>query len=255
MQYTIVVPTYNEVDNLPKIVAALIELPISDLKVLIVDDNSPDGTGAVADLLADQYPERISVIHRLGERGFGASYIEGFKRALDDGAEFVGQMDADFSHPPGKIVEFVEAIEHYDIVLGSRYVRGGQLDEEWPLWRKVLSSFGNRYTRIILNTSVLDATGGFRLWRRETLLSMPLERVRSNGYAFQIEMIYIAHRLGYKIKEVPIYFAERNLGESKMSLRIQLEAAFRVWQIRSAYRDLKPVINMTYSPAMEKARK
>ena len=243
MQYTIVVPTYNEIDNLPKIIAALIELPISDLRVVIVDDNSPDGTGAAADLLADQYPDRISVIHRRGERGFGTSYIEGFKRALEDGAEFVGQMDADFSHPPEKIVEFVEVIEDCDIVLGSRYVRGGRLDEEWPLWRKILSSFGNRYTRWILNTPVLDATGGFRLWRRETLMDMPLERVRSNGYAFQIEMLYIAQKLGYKIKEVPIYFAERDLGESKMSFRIQLEAAFRVWQIRSAYRDLKPAID------------
>ncbi|MBM3144559.1 MAG: polyprenol monophosphomannose synthase [Chloroflexi bacterium] len=240
MQLTIVIPTYNEVENLPKIVAALFELPISDLRVLIVDDGSPDGTGELADDLAGQYSPRLAVIRRAGKQGLGTAYIQGFQQALNDGAEYVVQMDADFSHPPQKILEFSGAIRHCDVVLGSRYVPGGKLDEAWPLWRRALSSFGNYYARSILGMPVLDVTGGFRMWRRETLMCMPLERVRSNGYAFQIEMIYIAHQLGRKIEEVPIYFADRYLGESKMSFRIQLEAAFRVWQIRNAYRDLAP---------------
>lgn len=243
MQLTIVIPTYNEAENLPKIVSALFALPLPDLKLMIVDDNSPDGTGDLADALTGQYSGRLSVIHRRGERGFGASYIQGFRQALAEGADFIGQMDADFSHPPAKILEFIEAIQHCDVVLGSRYVRGGELDEEWPVWRKALSWFGNYYARIILGTPILDITGGFRLWRRETMQNLPMERVRSNGYAFQIEMIYMAHRLGYQVREVPIYFAERDLGESKMSLRIQIEAALRVWQIRNAYRDLKPIVD------------
>jgi len=241
MQYTIIIPTFNEAKTLPKIVPAILELPLPSLKVLIVDDNSPDGTGEVADSLADQFSGRMSVIHRLGERGFGASYIQGFHRAFADGADFIGQIDADFSHPPQKILELSDGIKNCDVVIGSRYVRGGKLDDKWPLWRKALSAFGNNYARLILNTSVLDITGGFRMWRREALMRMPLDRVRSNGYSFQIEMIYIAHRLAYKIKEVPIYFAERNVGDSKMSLRIQVEAALRVWQIRHAYRDLEAI--------------
>jgi dolichol-phosphate mannosyltransferase len=240
MQYTVIIPTFNEVENIPKIVPTLLELPLPGLKVMVVDDNSPDGTGKVANSLADQYPDRVSVIHRQGERGFGASYIQGFRQALAEGADFVTQMDADFSHPPEKILDFSEAIKTNDIVIGSRYVRGGAVDEKWPIWRKGLSAFGNFYARMILNSSVLDITGGYRMWRREVLKRMPLDRVRSNGYSFQIEMFYIAQRLGFKIVEVPIYFAERDVGDSKMSLRIQIEAALRVWQIRGSYRDLVP---------------
>jgi dolichol-phosphate mannosyltransferase len=148
-------------------------------------------------------------------------------------------MDADFSHPPEKLVEMHAALQSCDVVIGSRYVPGGRLDDEWPLWRKTLSGFGNMYARTILDLPMRDVTGGFRLWRRETLLGMPLERVRSNGYIFQVELAYLAHRLGYQSREVPIYFAERRLGTSKMSLQIQLEAAARVWQLRNAYRDIK----------------
>jgi len=243
MQLTIVIPTYNEAENVPKMASALFELPLPDLRILIVDDNSPDGTGDVAEGLAEKYNSRISVLHRKGKLGLGTAYIQGFQQALAEGAELICQMDADFSHSPEKIIEFLESIKHCDIVLGSRYVHGGELDKNWPLWRKALSWFGNYYARLILGAPILDVTGGFRLWRRETLLGMPLERVRSNGYAFQIEMIYMAHRLGHQIREVPIYFAERDLGESKMSLRIQIEAAFRVWQIRNSYRDLEPIVD------------
>ncbi len=240
MQLTIVIPTYNEVENIRLLVPVLMDLPCPGLKVLVVDDDSPDGTGPAADELTARYAGRVSVLHRKGKLGFGSAYIEGFRRAIQDGAEAIGQMDADFSHPPEKIVEMYAALNATDIVLGSRYVPDGQVDEIWPLWRKALSAFGNQYARWILRIPVSDVTGGFRLWRRETLANMPLERVRANGYAFQIEMLYIAYRLGYAMHEIPIYFAERDLGQSKMSFKIQVEAAFRVWQIRFSYQDLRP---------------
>lgn len=240
-QLTVVIPTFNEAENLQKLVCALFSLPLPNLKVLVVDDNSPDGTGNLADELHQEYPLRISVRHRTGKLGLGTAYLEGFCQALADGADAVGQMDCDFSHPPEKLVELLDGLEDHDIALGSRYVPGGGLDERWPLWRKGLSSWGNFYARTILSLPVCDATGGFRVWRREVLAHMPLERVQSNGYAFQVEMAYLASRLGYDFTEVPIYFADRRWGKSKMSFRIQVEAALRVWQMLLAYRDVKPV--------------
>ncbi len=241
MKLTIVLPTYNEAENLPKLVSALFLLPLPDLNLLIVDDHSPDGTGEVAEALRQQYPGQIEVLHRAGKLGLGTAYIQGFGHALLAGAEAIGQMDSDFSHPPEKVAALLQALESCDVSLGSRYVPGGQLDDRWPFWRKGLSAFGNLYARAILRLPVCDTTGGFRIWRRATLQAMPLERVRSNGYAFQVEMTYIAHRLGFRFQEVPIYFADRRWGQSKMSLRIQLEAAARVWQLLAEYRDLKPV--------------
>jgi len=241
MQLTIVLPTYNEAENLPKITEALFGLQLPELKLLVVDDGSPDGTGEIADQLSQHYAGRITVMHRSGKLGLGTAYIQGFQQALNDGAEVIGQMDADFSHPPEKLVEMLAMLEDYDVVIGSRYVAGGKLDENWPLWRKGLSSFGNIYARTILRLKVRDTTAGFRIWRRATLQNMPLERVRSNGYAFQVEMTYIASRLGYQFGEVPIYFADRRWGTSKMSFRIQYEAAIRVWQLLWEYRDLKKV--------------
>lgn len=240
MQLTLVIPTYNEIDNLPKLTAVLFSLPIHDLRILVVDDNSPDGTGKVAADLREKYPGLISVIERPGKLGMGSAYLKGFKYVLDEGAEVVGQMDADFSHPPEKLVEMLDVLEGYDAVFGSRYIPGGKLDENWPLWRRSLSGFGNFYARTILNLPIRDATGGFRIWRRSTLLKMPLDRVCSNGYAFQIEMAFIASRLGSRICEIPFYFADRQWGKSKMSLGIQLEAARRVWQMVWDYRDLYP---------------
>ncbi|MEA3350430.1 MAG: polyprenol monophosphomannose synthase [Chloroflexota bacterium] len=242
MRLTIVIPTYNEAENLPKLISALFDLQLSELKVLIVDDNSPDGTGDVADAMANRHPDRVFVMHRAGKLGLGTAYIQGFQKAIEDGAEAIGQMDADFSHSPEKIVELLDALESCDVVLGSRYVDEGKLDQQWPFWRKALSAFGNIYARAILMLPVKDVTGGFRLWKRATLMGMPLERVRSNGYAFQIEMTYLAHRLGYVIKETPIYFTERSVGESKMSFHIQLEAVLRVWQLLIEYRDLSPIV-------------
>ncbi len=240
MSVTIVIPTYNEAENLPKLISALLDLSIPDLSFIVVDDDSPDGTGDIADSLADLHPGRVSVIHREGKLGLGTAYIQGFQTAIRAGADYIGQMDADFSHSPAKIVEMLATLEHCDVVLGSRYVKGGSLDEQWPLWRKALSMFGNVYARAILMLPIKDVTGGFRLWKRATLMGMPLERVRSNGYAFQIEMTYIAHRLGYEFREIPIYFAERGVGESKMSFQIQFEAVLRVWQLLWEYRYLKP---------------
>lgn len=239
MRITVVIPTYNEAENLAKMVSALFMLPLNDLHLLIVDDNSPDGTGRIAEELTDQHPGRMAVLHRAGKQGLGTAYVAGFRRALNDGAEAVCQMDADFSHPPEKLVELVEALECCDVAQGSRYVPGGSVDRHWPLWRKALSAFGSLYARAILGLTVRDTTAGFRIWRRAALQGMPLDRLRSNGYSFQIELVYLAHLLGYSLVEIPIYFADRHEGKSKMSFKIQREAAIRVWQMRYEYRHLK----------------
>jgi dolichol-phosphate mannosyltransferase len=237
-QLTIVIPTYNEAENLPKLTSVLFSLPISGAKLLVVDDHSPDGTGQVADDLATAYPGRLCVIHRSGKLGLGTAYLQGFRMALEQGAQAIAQMDADFSHPPEKLIELLDALETCDLAMGSRYVPGGKLDERWPLWRKGLSAFGNIYARTILHIPMRDVTGGFRIWRREALHGIPLDRVRSNGYAFQVEMAYLAYRTGCSYKEIPIYFADRRWGQSKMSFRVQAEAAVRVWQVLYAYGDL-----------------
>lgn len=239
MRLTVVIPTYNEAENLPKLLSALFDLPLEDLSILIVDDNSPDGTGQLADEWVSKYPGRMAVIHRSGKLGLGTAYITGFRQALQAGAQAIAQMDADFSHPPEKLLVLLEALRSCDVAMGSRYVPGGGVDERWPFWRKGLSAFGNLYARLILRFPLRDATGGFKIWRRETLLGMPLESIRSNGYAFQIEMAYVAYLLGYSFQEIPFYFADRQWGHSKMSFRIQREAAIRVWQMLLEYRNLK----------------
>lgn len=242
MKTTIVIPTYNEAENLPKIVSALFSLPLPDLNILVVDDNSPDGTGQIAEDLNQSTGGRLHVLHRAGKLGLGTAYIQGFKHALEEGADAVAQMDADFSHPPEKVLELAAVMKDCDVAVGSRYIPGGRLDERWPFWRKALSGFGNLYARTILGgMPIKDVTGGFRMWHSRTLRAMPLDTIRSNGYVFQVEMAYVAHKLGFCFKEVPIYFADRRWGQSKMSLRIQLEAALRVWQLPGMYRGLKPI--------------
>jgi dolichol-phosphate mannosyltransferase len=236
---TFVIPTYNEAENLEKLVSALFSLPMPELTLLVVDDNSPDGTGRIADELSAQTHGRVDVLHRSGKLGLGSAYIQGFHRALEHGAEAVGQIDADFSHPIDKVPELVDALESCDFAIGSRYVAGGRLDENWPLWRKRLSGFGNFYARSILRLPIRDVTGGFKLWKATTLRGMPLGRIRSNGYVFQVEMNYVASLLGFRAHELPIYFADRRWGKSKMNFRIQVEAAMRVWQLPGMYRDLK----------------
>ena len=238
MHITVVVPTYNEAENLPRLVSVLFSLPL-DLSVLVVDDNSPDGTGDLAEGLAKEHPGRVAILHRAGKLGLRSAYIEGFHKAFESGADAVVQMDADFSHDPQVIQEMAKRIESCDVVIGSRYVKGGSLDERWPLWRKGLSAFGNFYARTILGFPLHDVTTGFRMWRREALQGMPLDRIRSNGYIFLVEMAYVAFLMEYDITEVPIYFADRRWGKSKMSLRIQMEAAMRIWDVRIHYRDLR----------------
>lgn len=238
MPITVVLPTYNEAENLPKLVSALLSLPL-DLSVLVVDDHSPDGTGEIADQLSARHSNKVFVLHRVGKMGLRSAYIEGFHKAFETGAEVVVQMDADFSHDPAVLIEMADRIASCDVVIGSRYVKGGSLDERWPAWRKLLSAFGNFYARTILSFPLRDVTTGYRMWRREVLQSMPLDRIRSNGYIFLVEMAYIAHLMKYKISEVPIHFADRRWGKSKMSLRIQLEAAVRIWDVWWHYRDLR----------------
>ena len=238
MKITIIIPTYNEAENLPALLEALFNLPLQDLNVLVIDDNSSDGTGEIAEDLKGSYPSLLEVMHREGKLGLGSAYISGFKYLLKGKTEVIGQMDADFSHSPDKVPALVAALQQSDIAVGSRYVTGGALDHGWPAWRKWLSAFGNFYARSILRLPVRDTTAGFRMWHREVLEAIPLDRVRSNGYVFQVEMAYIAHRLGYSFKEIPIYFAERQWGESKMSFRIQMEAALRVWALPTLYRDI-----------------
>jgi dolichol-phosphate mannosyltransferase len=243
----VVMPTYNERENLPLIVEALLALPIDDLNVLVVDDNSPDGTGQLADGLAEKHPERVSVLHRTEKNGLGPAYIAGFKKALSLGAEYLVQMDADFSHQPKYLIDLIaKADEGYDMVSGSRWANGGSVDESWPVYRKLLSYFANRiYVRLLLGIPLNDATGGFRLWRRQTLIGIDLDRVRSNGYVFQVEIAYLTSRLGFSIAEVPIHFPDRQRGDSKMDARIQIEAALRVWQVMARHHNLKPAMRRT----------
>ncbi len=233
----VVMPTYNEADNLPTIVGELLALALQGLEILIVDDNSPDGTGEIADDLVTRYPDRMHVIHRSGKLGLGTAYLSGFRYALDQGAALIIQMDADFSHSPSYIPQLVEATEEYDVVVGSRYVSGGSLDEGWSWWRYFLSWWANSvYTRLILGVRVKDATAGFKCWRRATLEGIGLERVRSSGYVFQVEMAYLTEKLGYRFLEIPIHFEDRRIGRSKMTVPVKIEAALRTWQIRWRHR-------------------
>ncbi len=242
----VVLPTYNEAENLPLMVDALLALPLANLNILVVDDNSPDGTGQIADTLAEKHQGHVSVLHRTAKEGLGAAYRAGFRQALKLDADYIIQMDCDFSHQPRYVPMMVEAAERSDLVLGSRYSKGGGVDESWSLYRKGLSWFANSlYVRTLLNIPVNDATGGFKLWRRQTLIGLDLDRVRSNGYVFQVEMTYITHRLGFKIAEIPIYFPDRERGHSKMGMKIALEAALRVWQLLYRYHNLKPSMRRT----------
>ena len=238
MNIGVVIPTYNEAENLPRLVATLLALPL-DLTVLIVDDNSPDGTGTVAENLAGIDSGRVKVLHRSEKLGLASAYLQGFQWMLKNGAEAVAQMDGDCSHDPAALISLIKKLESYDLVLGSRFIAGGSIDASWPLRRRILSRWGNFYARSILRLPYHDVTGGYRLWRRQVLLGIPWDRIRSNGYIFQVEAVYLAACLKYKICEVPIHYAERHKGKSKMSLQIQAEAAWRVWQVLFASHDIR----------------
>ena len=241
MKLTVVIPTYNEAENVGPMTAALFELNVPTLDILIVDDESPDGTGRIADDLAVRHPGRLHVLHRTGPRGLGRAYVDGFRWALEHGADFIVQMDCDFSHSPGYIPQFLEHARDYDVVVGSRYVSGGKTDEQWGWGRWLLSWWANSiYTRLLLGCQVKDATAGFKCWRRETLLGIDLSRIRSQGYVFQVEMAYVAERLGYRALEIPIYFEDRRVGQSKMTMPVKIEAALRVLEVRWRHRHLRP---------------
>jgi dolichol-phosphate mannosyltransferase len=237
LKISVVVPTYNEAENLPSLVSALFSVPL-ELHLLVVDDNSPDGTSEVAASMARQN-SRIRLLRRERKEGLRSAYLAGIREVLGLGTDAVLQMDADLSHDPRAIPAMAATLDSADLVLGSRYISGGSLDQDWPAWRRGLSAFGNLYARTILGIPASDVTTGFRLWRAEALARLPLELIRSNGYVFLVEMAYMAHCLEYRIGEVPIHFAERRHGDSKMSFRIQAEAALRVWQVRWQHRKLR----------------
>jgi dolichol-phosphate mannosyltransferase len=240
MKVTVVVPTYNEADNVAPMAEALWGLGIDGLDVLIVDDESPDGTGAIADGIALENPGRLHALHRTGPRGLGVAYLDGFRWALDRGADIVVQMDCDFSHSPSDVPRLLERIPEYDVVVGSRYVEGGKTDEDWGVGRVLLSWWANNYARIILGSSLRDVTAGFKAWSRRVLETIDLASIRSQGYVFQVEMAFVSERLGFSILELPIYFEDRRIGESKMTLPVQMEAALRVWEVRWRHRRLRP---------------
>ena len=227
----VVVPTYNEAENLPLLIPKILERD-ARLEVLVVDDDSPDGTGRIADDFAARDP-RIHVLHRAAKSGLGAAYRAGLRHALDLGADFVIQMDADFSHPPEALDLLLQEIEDHDVVLGSRYLNGITV-VNWPIERILISYFGNWYARHVTGLPISDTTGGFRCIRADLLQRTGFERIRSTGYAFQIELNYRFVRLGARIKEVPFFFVDRTRGESKLSLRIAVEALWIAWWLRIA---------------------
>jgi dolichol-phosphate mannosyltransferase len=226
----IIVPTYNEKENIEEIIDAVLALG-GEYEILVVDDNSPDGTGDIVDRRAATEP-RIHAIHREGKLGLGSAYIAGFKWALaNTDTQFVFEMDADFSHDPNAIPEFLEAAEGRDLVVGSRYLHGITVIN-WPLSRLILSYGANVYTRIITGLPLKDSTGGFKCFRRETLEQLPLDTIRSDGYSFQIEMNFFCWKKGFRMIEIPIIFTDRRVGISKMSRKIVWEAMFLVWRLR-----------------------
>lgn len=246
MKTQIILPTYNEAQNIEPMTQQLLALPL-DAHILIIDDASYDGTGQLADRLREQRPERIAVIHRPGKFGLGTAYVTGFRWALEHGADYIVQMDCDFSHSPDYIPHFVSKMNEYDVVVGSRYVPGGKLDPRWSGWRYLLSKWANSvWVRFILGTQVCDATAGFKCWSRRALERIPLNGVRSNGYVFQVEMAYLCEKLGLRILEWPIYFEDRRIGKSKMTVPIKLEAAWRVVQIRLRYGALEHNAQVDY---------
>ncbi len=228
-QSLVVIPTYNEKENVEKIVRAVLDMEPT-LEILIVDDNSPDGTGQLADMMAQQ-TNRVHVLHRAGKLGLGSAYLAGFKYALEHDYAHIFEMDADFSHDPKYLPEFLKQISQYDLVLGSRYINGVNV-VNWPMSRLLLSYFANVYARKVTGLPVRDATGGFKCFRRQVLEQIDLDAVQSDGYSFQIEMTFKAWKKGFRIHEIPITFIDRLAGKSKMSKQIVREAIVMVWRLR-----------------------
>lgn len=229
MNVTVVIPTYNERDNLRVLVPEVLDR--GDYRVLVVDDDSPDGTGEVADALAREHPCRVDVLHRRGPRGLGRAYVDAFRRVLAGDADLICHMDGDLSHAPSHLPALVSAAGEFDVVIGSRYLHGISV-LNWPLHRIALSTAANRYVRAITGLPLTDCTSGFRCWRRDTLRRLPLGRIASNGYAFLVETLYEAGRGGARIGEVPIVFVERRQGRSKLSLPVFAESCLLPWRLR-----------------------
>ena len=231
MKTLVVIPTYNEGSNITEVIEKIFELNINGLEVLVVDDNSPDGTADVVKELTGKYP--IKLLSRIKKEGLGKAYVSAFKSIISaqDRPDYIIQMDADLSHSPKNILDFLRKIGEYDVVLGSRYIKGGGT-ENWDPVRKMVSRFGNIYAQIILSLPYKDLTGGFKCWKREVLEKINLDSLSSTGYNFQIETTYKAHRLGYKICEVPIIFTERKVGKSKFNLSIIWESFIKVLWLR-----------------------
>lgn len=229
MKITVVIPTYNERENIEKL-AAMILSQDERINILFVDDNSPDGTGEIADSLAAK-SSRVAVLHRAGKLGLGSAYREGFRIAIDGDADYIIEMDADFSHDPAMLPLFIDKMAEYDLVIGSRYINGVSV-VNWPIRRLILSYCASVYTRLITGLRLSDCTGGFKCFKREVLESIDLASVRSDGYSFQIEMNYRCHERGFRIGEIPIIFVDRHAGTSKMSKQIVREAVFMVWKLK-----------------------
>jgi dolichol-phosphate mannosyltransferase len=230
MNALVVTPTYNERENLPLLAAGVLQH--EGFRLLVVDDGSPDGTGAIADQLAQDHPGRVDVIHRTGTRGLGRSYVDGLARAVaDPRVDFICQMDCDLSHDPAALPSLVAAARDHDLVIGSRYMNGGVSVVNWPLSRILLSAFGNRYIRLVTNLSASDCTSGYRCWRREALAKLPIASMMSDGYAFLVEMLFDAQRRGLRISEAPIIFIERRLGASKLSSNVLVESLIMPWRL------------------------
>ena len=229
MKALVVMPTYNEADNIAEMVSQVLSQDPS-IEVLIIDDNSPDGTGEMAEKLAAR-DSRVHVFHRKEKLGLGSAYVAGFKYALKEGYDYIFEMDSDFSHDPKEIANFLKNMEEYDLVIGSRYVSGVSVIN-WPMSRLLLSYFANMYARIVVGAPIRDLTGGFKCFRRNVLEAIDLNKVHSDGYAFQIEINCKAYRKGFRVKEIPIIFVERRAGESKMSKKIIGEAFFLVYRLR-----------------------
>ena len=240
MKAIVVIPTYNERDNIEMLVRQILSQSDS-LETMVVDDNSPDGTGDIVDRMAADNP-RVHVLHRAGKMGLGSAYREGFREALERGADFVMEMDADFSHDPCMLPLFLESMNHYDVVIGTRYLNGVSV-VNWPIRRLILSYCANVYTRLITGLTISDCTGGFKCFRRAVLESIDLDSIKSDGYSFQIEMNYRCVEKGFSVGEIPIIFIDRHAGTSKMSKKIMLEAVLMVWKLKlgSLVRKIFPV--------------
>ncbi|MBN22011.1 MAG: dolichyl-phosphate beta-D-mannosyltransferase [Bdellovibrionaceae bacterium] len=238
MRSLVIIPTYNEAENIKPIVTEILSLTPEDLHILIADDRSPDGTGALADQLSAQN-SRVHVLHREKKEGLGRAYIAGFRWGLSKGYDVLIEMDADFSHNPKYLKDMLEALKTHDVAIGSRYVPGGGT-VHWGLGRKILSRGGSFYARMILGAPIRDFTGGFNGWHREVLESLGLESLESDGYSFQIELKFRAFRLGFRIKEFPIIFEDRQVGQSKMNKKIVIEALMKIWRFRMGASQIQP---------------